>query len=618
MKGTKTLVFFEKYQKVILVILDILAVFVAMYLGFKLVQNWYKTDVYHEILRSWSTYAGIVGFILMFWVFRLYKYTWRYAGIEAATSVIASTALGMIIYIFFRSLNDLEFLRLALFFTFVLIFCFITGIRLLARSVSKVKNKNVMDIPKSAIKNLILVGSHNECAVIVKFIRDDIRLAYYNIVGIVDYDNFQKGKYVGNIKVIGECKDLLNLVNEYDVQEVLFALDEDFDGEKIRPYVLELRKKRIPVKTLNKFADRISGVQKVDLQDINVEDLLHRPSRKIDLKVYGDYVRDKVVLVTGGGGSIGSEIVRQVAALEPKQLILLGHGENSIFKINNDIREMYPALNVYPVIASIADRTRIFDTFEKFKPEVVFHAAAHKHVPLMELNIREAVRNNILGTLNLADACYEYKVKTFVQISTDKAADPSSVMGATKYMCEQIVKSTAKREGNSTKFVIVRFGNVLGSRGSVIPVFLRQIKNGGPVTVTDPQMTRFFMIIPEACRLVVTAGSIGDNGNIYVLDMGKPVKIMDLAEDIISICGYTPGKDMQIKISGIRPGEKLHEVLSSETENLVPTTFKGINMVASSEVVPYDYLCDFIKKLDSLEKTSDPKEFIAEINTLKK
>ena len=609
--------FLDRQQKKLLLIGDVISIFLAIILSYVFIQGKGYDKTPMDALTSWSTYVCIIIFIALFWIFRLYKYTWRYAGLETATSILGSCALGTLFYAFLINFVGWGFAKLILFIFLVLSVVFSASLRLLARYAARVRWRIYSDVPKNAVKNILLVGAHEECGLIVKSMYDNLILAAYNIVGIVDYKKGYKGKFVGNVKVLGDCKELLNLVGKNNIQEVFFILDDNFDGESIRPYVIELRQKRIPVKTLNSFLDRITGNNKITLQDINVEDLLHRPSRKIDLSQYGDYIKEKVVLVTGGGGSIGSEIVRQVAALEPKQLVILGHGENSIFKIDNDIREHFPKLNIYPVIASIADRERMFNVFEQFRPEVVFHAAAHKHVPLMELNIHEAVRNNICGTLNLADACYKYKVSTMVQISTDKAADPSSVMGATKYVCEQIVKSIANREGNQTKFVIVRFGNVLGSRGSVIPVFLRQIQNGGPVTVTDPEMTRFFMIIPEACRLVIQSGSIGDNGKIYVLDMGQPVKIMDLAEDIISICGYTPGKDMQIKITGIRPGEKLHETLSSVTENLRPTEYKGINMVDSGEIVPYETLCDFIVKLNSIEKTKDAATFIAEVNKLK-
>lgn len=610
--------FLEKNQIVLLVIGDIILLLLAFAIGSFLIKSWYREDIPNLILSNWTTYVGICVFILLFWIFRLYKYTWRYAGIEVATSVIASCSLGIIVTAILRMLCNLDPLRLALFFIYILIIAFISLFRLCARSISKKKNNAVMKIPQNAIKNLLIVGSFDECGLLVKSFKSNEELLNYNICGVVGYSDLYTGKYVGTIKVLGCVDNLLKYVESQKANEVLFILDDEYDGERVKKSIFELRHNKIPVKTIGKFSERVAGKKRVTLKDINVEDLLHRPSRKTDLSQFGDYITEKTVMVTGGGGSIGSEIVRQVAALKPKQLIILGHGENSVFKINADIREAYPDLNIYPVIASIADRERMFNVFEQFKPQVVFHAAAHKHVPLMELNIHEAVRNNICGTKNLADACYEYKVNAMVQISTDKAADPSSVMGATKFVCEQIVKSEAKRQGNKTKFVIVRFGNVLGSRGSVIPVFLKQIENGGPVTVTDPEMTRFFMIIPEACRLVIQAGSIGENGNIYVLDMGKPVKIMDLAEDIISICGYVPGKDMEIKISGIRPGEKLHETLSSETETLKPTDYKGINTVASSEVVDYNYLSEFITKLNSLEKTKDATTFIKEVNTLKK
>lgn len=609
----------ERHEKKLLLLGDLIAVFLAFFLGYSLCNHYYpKADIVKSLFSDYSFYIGAVIFVFLFWLFRLYKYTWRYAGIETIFSIVSSCFVGALAFASISNILTGEMLKLPIAVSFVFLVVFVSLIRMIARYTAKRKYKVMANVSKGAVKNLILVGSENECGLLVKSFRENPELFNYNIVGIVDYDENHKGKFVGNIKILGVCKDINEIAEKNNVNEVLFILGDDFDGNDIKPYVFALRQRKIPVKTINRFTDRVVGNKKLTIKDIDVEDVLHRPSRKIDLNLFSEYITDKVVLVTGGGGSIGSEIVRQVSALRPKQLVLLGHGENSIFKINAEIKELFPELNVYPVIASIADRERIFNTFEKFKPDVVFHAAAHKHVPLMELNIHEAVRNNIFGTKNIADACCEYKVNTMVQISTDKAADPSSVMGATKFMCEQVVKSVAKKPENKTKFVIVRFGNVLGSRGSVIPVFLKQIENGGPVTVTDPQMTRFFMTIPEACRLVVQSGSIGENGHIYVLDMGKPVRIMDLAEDIISICGYVPGKDIEIKISGIRKGEKLHEVLSSETENLRPTDYNGINTVASSEVAPYNYLTDFINGLNTLEKTKNAETFISEVNKIKK
>jgi FlaA1/EpsC-like NDP-sugar epimerase len=290
---------------------------------------------------------------------------------------------------------------------------------------------------------------------------------------------------------------------------------------------------------------------------------------EVDLQGIANYVTDKVILVTGAGGSIGSELCRQVADFKPKQLLLLGHGENSIYTIEMDLRKLYPNLDILPVIADVQDEVRIDDVFAKYEPQVVFHAAAHKHVPLMEINPAEAIKNNVFGTRNVALAADRYSAERFVMISTDKAVNPTSVMGTTKYIAERIIQSIGQT--SKTKFVAVRFGNVLGSRGSVIPRFKEQIAAGGPVTVTHPEMIRYFMTIPEAVQLVIQAGAFANGGEVFVLDMGKPVKILQLAEDLIKLSGFTPYGDIEISFSGIRQGEKLYEELLTEEEGIQKT-----------------------------------------------
>ena len=609
----------EKYRKLFFIMGDSVLIILAMLISFVFSKQKYTEDLILNFFMYKSTYLGILTLIILFNLFELYRYKWRYAGTKAVRSLIMSCIVGTIAYAFYETYFDnLGLLKYQLVLFCILIIMFTGTLRLIARSISKLCYSVTEDLPVLPKKNLVIIGANEESARLIKAIKEDVNLRHYNIAGIVDYKKNNIGTYIDNIKVIGHINNLQKIINSHNIAEVLFTLPENYAGSEIRSYVLECRQKRIPVKVVSSISDRLSSRNRITLKDINVEDLLHRPSKKIDLNLYSDYINNRVVLVTGAGGSIGSEIVRLVASLEPKQLILLGHGENSIFSIDQEIRINYPELNIYPVIASITDKERIHYIFNNFKPEVVFHAAAHKHVPLMEQNIQEAVKNNVIGTKNIVEAALLNKVTTMVQISTDKAADPSSVMGATKFVCEQIVKSVAQRNDCATKFVIVRFGNVLGSRGSVIPSFLKQIEQGGPVSVTHKDMTRYFMIIPEACRLVIQSGSIGENGNIYVLDMGQPVRIMDLAEDIISICGYIPNKDMEISITGIRPGEKLHEVLSSATEGLKTTDYSGIDMIASAEVVDYNYLSDFVDTLNTIEKTKDAKTFIHEVSLLRK
>lgn len=331
-----------------------------------------------------------------------------------------------------------------------------------------------------------------------------------------------------------------------------------------------------------------------NLRDIKIEDLLRRDPINLDLKGIEEYITNKKVLVTGGGGSIGSELCRQISKFNPLELIILDINENAVYELEHELKFKYPNLNIKVIIASIRDKNRLDKIFNSLRPDIVFHAAAHKHVPLMENNPAEAVKNNIFGTLNLVECSDKYKVEKFVMISTDKAVNPTNIMGATKRVCEMIVQAYDKK--SETEFVAVRFGNVLGSNGSVIPLFMKQIKNGGPVTVTHKDITRYFMTIPEACQLVMQAASFAKGGEIFVLDMGEPVKIYDLACDLIRLSGYEPNKDIEIKITGLRPGEKLYEELSLAEEGLTKTKNNKI-FVAKPLEIDYNQLK---QKLDEL------------------
>ncbi|MHB1002083.1 MAG: UDP-N-acetylglucosamine 4,6-dehydratase family protein, partial [Armatimonadota bacterium] len=371
----------------------------------------------------------------------------------------------------------------------------------------------------------------------------------------------------------------------------------------------------IPVKIVPFLRDTLNGKNQLHLQDFSVEDLLRRPPVKTNLMEVGSYVTGKRVLVTGAGGSIGSELCRQISGLKPTSLVLLGHGENSIFEIQKELRQRFPELSdrLHWVIASIADEPRINQVFSRHRPQVVFHAAAHKHVPIMENNLQEAVHNNVIGTNNVAQACGRFGTEKMVMISTDKAANPVSVMGATKWLCEQVVLAAAE-DWPDTGYITVRFGNVLGSRGSVVPVFREQIEKGGPVTVTHPEMTRYFMTIPEAVQLVLQAGAVGSSGELYLLDMGEPVKIVDLAKDMISLYGMNPDVDIEISYTGIRPGEKLHEQLATESCEVAQTPWEKLSIVYRQKQYDADMVHDMVKQAAHIIKTGDELEIAEFLN----
>ncbi|WP_084830951.1 nucleoside-diphosphate sugar epimerase/dehydratase [Streptococcus thermophilus] len=386
------------------------------------------------------------------------------------------------------------------------------------------------------------------------------------IVGILDQDPNKKGSFIRSYKVLGDRNDIPRLVEEFNVEQVTIAIPS-LSGRDREAIVAICKSVGVPVNNMPSIEDIFSGdVTVSDFQEIDIADLLGRPVVVLDQKELNLYFEGKTILVTGAGGSIGSEICRQIARFSPKRLLLLGHGENSIYLIHRELQEKYgKSIELIPVIADVQDRERIFDIMATYRPNVVYHAAAHKHVPLMEYNPHEAVKNNIFGTKNVAEAAKAANVEKFVMISTDKAVNPPNVMGATKRVAEMIV--TNLNEPGKTQFAAVRFGNVLGSRGSVVPLFKEQIKNGGPVTVTDFRMTRYFMTIPEASRLVIQAGHLAKGGEIFVLDMGEPVQILELARKVILLSGHTE-EEIGIVESGIRPGEKLYEELLSSEERV--------------------------------------------------
>jgi len=385
-------------------------------------------------------------------------------------------------------------------------------------------------------------------------------------VGFLDDDQSKKGMKLLGLPILGRINELGKIVKRNKIDEVLIAIPSA-PGKVVRRVVDLAQESGVKHRIVPGIYEILSGKVSISqIRDVDVEDLLRREPVRLRIEEIARYIEERVVLVTGAGGSIGSEIVRQVARFRPRRVILLGRGENSLYLIEKELQQSWPKLNWRTVVADIRDREKIEYVFSKYEPQVVFHAAAHKHVPMMEENPDEAVFNNIIGTKNVVEVSLASGVERFVNISTDKAVNPTSIMGASKRVAEYIVQIAASQTGAGKSFVSVRFGNVLGSRGSVIPLFKQQIQRGGPVTVTHPEMTRYFMTIPEAAQLVLQAGGMGNNGAVYVLDMGEPVRIVDLARDLIKLSGLIPGEDIKIEYTGIRPGEKLYEELLTAEE----------------------------------------------------
>lgn len=511
-------------------------------------------------------------------VFKLYRNMWKYASIEELFSIVYSITLANIAfviysYLFSHILFKSDYYRFP--FTVHIIFwllCVITlgGIRIMYRILEQNKGEN-----KKCDKNLnvLIIGAGDAGAMLVKEIKKHKDLKYF-IVGLIDDDEAKKGRIINDIKVLGGRDKILSICEERSVEEIIITMPSaDF---KTKTEILNICKQtKCKLKTIPGIYEIVDEKVNInELRDVNIEDLLGREPVKLSNEDIDKYIKGKTILVTGGGGSIGSELCRQIVKFKPEKLIVLDIYENNAYDLQMELNYECPDLNREFIIASVRDFDRLKEVFETNKPDVVFHAAAHKHVPLMENSPVEAIKNNIIGTYNVVKCSHESGVKRFVQISTDKAVNPTNIMGATKRFCELIIQ--AFDTVSDTEYVAVRFGNVLGSNGSVIPLFKRQIAHGGPVTVMHPEINRFFMTIPEAAQLVIQAGGMAKGGEIFVLDMGTPVKIVDLARDLITLSGLEPDVDIKIEFTGLRPGEKLYEELLMDEIALTSTSHNKI------------------------------------------
>ncbi len=484
-----------------------------------------------------------------------------------------------------------------------------------ARLAVRLYREELRPISPEGLTRIIIVGAGNAAETLI---REIYRMTEdrYRVVGLVDDNPHTQGLYIHDLPVLGGTEDLKDLCDEYEVDEILIALPSP--SHKELRHVVELcRGANLKFKTMPGVGDLIDGRFNVSqIQEVDINDLLGREVIDLDHEAIGRFIAGRRILITGAGGSIGSEMCRQVAAIGPARLILVEQAENPLFDITGELNRRWADLPVVPIICDIYDRQRVMATFQTHRPEVVIHAAAHKHVPLMEYNPCEAIKNNILGTRNVADASCAHGVAEFVMISTDKAVNPSSVMGCSKRVAELYAQSlNGNPAGGGTKFMAVRFGNVLGSAGSVVPIFKRQIAAGGPVRVTHPEMTRYFMTIPEASQLVLQAAATGTGGQIFLLDMGEPVRIVDLARDLITLSGLRPDEDIEIVFTGVRPGEKLFEELRTDGEDIEPTTHEKVNVWKTRPIDP-DVLAEGMARLEALVNCPDRRRILAAFKRL--
>lgn len=588
------------HMRVILLLAgDIIAImlssFLALWLRFELV----FADIDRIFLESIYQYAGIniICTIAIFYAFHLYTSLWKYASVNELVNITLAVVIsGIVNAVGMRAFYNPVPRSYDILYTMFLLAMMI-GIRFFYRFVRFMKTEYFIRNRKE-ISNVMVIGAGDAGAAIVKELRLNETLKR-RVCCMIDDDPAKKGKYVQGCLVVGGKKDIISAVERYGITKIIIAMPSA-PKSTIKEIVDLCQHTECKIRILPGMYQLVSGEVSVSqLRDVEIGDLLGREQIKVNLNEILGYVQNKVVLVTGGGGSIGSEICRQLAGHGVKQLIIVDIYENNIYEIQQELKRKYPELDLVALIASVRNTHRIDEIMGKYRPNVVYHAAAHKHVPLMEDSPNEAIKNNVFGTYKTASAAGKHGVERFVLISTDKAVNPTNIMGASKRMCEMIVQTLDKFY--PTEFVAVRFGNVLGSNGSVIPLFKKQIAEGGPVTVTHPDIIRYFMTIPEAVSLVLQAGAYAKGGEIFVLDMGEPVKIADLAKNLIRFSGFKVGEDIEIKYTGLRPGEKLYEELLMDEEGLQATDNNLIHIgkpIDMNEAV-------FMKQLKELKAASE-------------
>ena len=594
----------KKNRNVLLILIDILII-ISCYIA-----SIFFLNIHIDNIKMLAMQILIVVIIYQIFlnIFRMYQNMMRYEVGKDYIKYIISAFLSMIILSIVYKAFSLEYINLkvnvvsGVLIAGTFVMYRLAGRSILSRRMSKYEKINKNQDNKA--NNLLIIGAGMGAREIIIAIKNNMR-DKYNIVGIIDDDISKINHYILGVKVLGTRYDIPKIAKEKNVDLIFFAINkiDAVSRRKILEICQETGVKTRVLPTTEEVINKQGAMN--SLRDVQIEDLLGRDPVHLDNKNINSLIKNKTVLVTGGGGSIGSELCRQIVKYDPKRLVILDIYENNLYDIEMELRAEYPKLNLEAIVASVRDKARLNNVFETYKPEIVFHAAAHKHVPLMEKSPLEAIHNNVFGTYNVVNCADEYGVEKFVLISTDKAVNPTNIMGASKRVCEMIVQ--AKNKVSKTEYVAVRFGNVLGSNGSVIPLFKKQIERGGPVTVTHKDITRFFMTIPEAVQLILQAVTYAKGGEIFVLDMGEPVKIYDLAVSLIKLLGYEPNVDIPIEITGLRPGEKLYEEILMSEEGLTSTKHDKIfiSKPMHMEMTELEEKLNILKELEYNEKYSN-------------
>ncbi|WP_315082143.1 nucleoside-diphosphate sugar epimerase/dehydratase [uncultured Clostridium sp.] len=599
----------RNWKTLIIMIIDIFMVNMAYLFAINITLSERFTEI--AKIYTQDVIAVSLIYLVCFYLFKMYESLWHLTGTDEFLLGVGGSILAGILSIgYTRFWGSVIPLNVSVVGILLSIF-FVLGYRILYR----VYRRTLLYIPfkySSDQRRVMIVGAGSAGTMIINEMMARRELKYNPIV-LIDDDKEKLGRRISGVKIVGNRYDIPCVAGEQEIDMILIAIPS-LDSKNKAEIIDICKKTNCKLQIIPGMYEILSGEANVSrIKDVDLEDLLGRDPIVLDNKGISDYIQEKTILVTGAGGSIGSELCRQIAVYNPKRLILFDIYENNIYDIQNELKEEFPDMNLTVLIGSIRDRQRLHEVFNKHKINVVFHAAAHKHVPLMEDSPKEAVKNNVFGTLNLATEASKANIDRFVMISTDKAVNPTNIMGATKRLCEMIVQAMDKQ--SKTEFVAVRFGNVLGSNGSVIPLFKKQIANGGPVTLTHKKIVRYFMLIPEAAQLVLQAGAFAKGGEVFVLDMGKPVKIYDLACDLIRLSGFEPNRDIKIVVTGLRPGEKLYEELLMSEEGLKDTEHKKI-YVGKPTFEDMDTLNYKLEQLRKLLELNDINEIKHQMQTI--
>lgn len=569
-------------RKVFFLTADVVLVNIAIYIALLLRFDGVIPEKFINIYTSTLIYMTIIK-IISYYLFGLYRSLWKYASIDELIQIFYATATEAIFCYLLGELIQSRLPRTVYAMAWLITLLLVGGIRLSYRVLRRMRNKYAHDtIEGIDDKRVMIIGGGQACSTIIKQMNEN-RNMHLNPILIVDDDESKQNSSIHGVRVRGKVKDIISLAEKYNIDEIIIALPSSSKSE-IADIIKVCKATKCRLKKLPGVHELLNeDISIKQIREVRIEDLLDREEVQLNVDEISGYVNNEIILVTGGGGSIGSELCRQIARFNPKELLIFDINENNAYHIFNELKSQYNnILSIRVIIGSIRDKVRLDYIFKNYRPSVVFHAAAHKHVPIMEENPTEAVKNNIIGTLNTVQCADQYGVKRFVLISSDKAVNPTNVMGATKRLAELLIKAVNKQ--SNTVFAAVRFGNVLGSNGSVIPLFQEQIARGGPVTVTHREITRYFMTIPEAAQLVIQAGSMAKSGEIFLLNMGESVKIVDLAKYLIELSGLIPDVDIKIEYIGLRPGEKLKEELYLEEEKVTVTSHNNILIIESEDV----------------------------------